>query len=335
MSSEEPENGELEDELPITKKAIVDSCMKHGFYIVPELNDVLYLQCKGYTKIADLEEYINVKTLWLNNNSLSSISCLSTLANLSTLYLQDNIIEKIEGLDELTSLETLILSSNYIEEITGLSHLSSLTTIELDHNQIRSIQSLEGLTCCPSLEIVNISHNKIIFEENEQQLFDILSKLQNLKVLKMDGNPFIRSISNYRRKIINILPQLRFLDDTPITENDRRLAAAWKSGGKNAEIQERYKINDENESQRKEGMRDFRRMKRDAVLSNENARIEDYPELLSSDDDTKEELMKKKYERLAQLEEMNEKKEPAQRKNELTFVTSVHNTQSNDIDDID
>lgn len=343
-------DNDFEDEMPMTKKAIVDACMKHGLYVVPELNDVLYLHYKGFSKICELDEYINVKTLWLNNNAISTISGLSTLVNLSTLYLQDNLIETIDGLDELISLETLILSNNYISSISGISKIKSLTSLELDHNQIRNFQSLYGLVECPSLENLNISHNKIALENNnENQLFEILQKLPNLKVLRMEGNPFVRNISNYRRRIINILPELRFLDEAPVTDHDRRLAAAWKIGGKEAEIQERYKINDEKESAKKEVMRDFRRMKREALINSGKEKIEDHPELLSSDDENKETLLKEKYRRLSELE----KNETPSQKKELTdqsnnnddendkdaaFFTEINNarpSEENDGEDID
>lgn len=337
-------DNDFDDEMPMTKKAIVDTCMKHGLYVVPELNDVLYLHYKGFSKINELDEYVNVKTLWLNNNSITTISGLSTLVNLSTLYLQDNLIDTIEGLDGLSSLETLILSNNYISTISGLSNLKNLTSIELDHNQIRNFRSLEGLTECPSLENVNISHNKIVLENNnEDLLFDILKKLPNLKVLRMEGNPFVRNMTNYRRRIINILPELRFLDENPVTDHDRRLAAAWKVGGKEAEIQERYKINDEKESAKKEVMRDFRRMKREALLSSGKEKIEDHPELLSSDDENKETLMKDKYRRLSELEknESNSKsKDPKNQnangndnENDKTFFTGIKNARASEDND--
>ena len=314
------------DSFPITKKVIVETCVKHNLYISPEMNDVLYLHYKGFSKIADLDEYINVKTLWLNNNSLTRINGLSFLTNLSTLYLNDNLIEEIEGLESLERLETLILSFNYIGNIRGLEKCKALTTIALDHNQLKSCKSLEGLTLCPSIEALNVSHNKI--NDTGDNIIAFLEKMRNIKVLKMDGNIFIREMKNYRRRIINALPELRFLDDNPVNDNDRRLAAAWLVGGREAEIQERYKINAENQSVHKEYMRDFRRMKRDALINSGN-KLDGHPELLSSDDEQKPILLKEKYKRLSkEMDDDNNDKKEKQKENVNNEDTTTFYTQS-------
>jgi dynein assembly factor 1 len=110
----------------------------------------------------------------------------------------------------------------------------------------------------------------------------------------LDGNPIVRKVANYRRKLLNLLPSLRFLDDAPVTERDRRLAVAWGEGGREAEAKERHKLNDEANAEMRAGMRDFRRMQREAMVSRGQS-IEDHPELLSSDDEKAEILMREKF----------------------------------------
>ena len=67
-------------------------------YFTPELNDVLELHYYGFTKIKNIEPFIN----------------------LNTLYLQNNVIDKIENLSHLRKLITLNISNNQIREISGL-----------------------------------------------------------------------------------------------------------------------------------------------------------------------------------------------------------------------
>lgn len=67
---------------------------------------------------------------------------------------------------------------------------------------------------------MDISENKI---EN-LELLDILSKMKNLKILYLHGNPVCQKIENYRKKIIFLLKNLVFLDDRPITREERLYA---------------------------------------------------------------------------------------------------------------
>ena len=244
---------EEEDGSPITKKAIKESIKKHKLYSTPELNDVLYLHYCGFTKIQNLDPFINLKALWLNNNAISTIEGLDQLQNLRCLYLQNNIIDKISGLDKLANLDTLSLSTNYIQEIEGLEGCSSLSTIELDRNKLMDPSKLSGLLSAPSLTIVNLNNNII----SDERFLDIISGLKKLRVLRMEGNPVTRAMKNYRRRIILQFPDLRFLDDAPVTDEERRLVNAWNEGGIEAEKRERQLIKQEKDLKHEENMKQF------------------------------------------------------------------------------
>lgn len=63
--------------------------------------------------------------------------------------------------------------------------------------------------------------------------------MPNLKCLYLRGNPVVRNISNYRKVLIANILTLTYLDDRPVTTNERRTAEAWLKGGKDAETEER------------------------------------------------------------------------------------------------
>ena len=264
--------------IPITKKAIKESIKKHSGYSTPELNDTLYLHYQSFTRIENLDPYVNLKALWLNNNAISVMTNLSALKNLTCLYLQSNIIEKIEGLEELTNLKTLVLSHNFISKIEGLSNCKELTTLEIDHNKLREPESIEGIVECPSISILNMSDNNIDKEEFAQYL----PKLPNLRVLRNGGNPVTRNMDNYRRRLICQNKELRYLDDSPVEEDERRTAEAWGRGGKEAEKAERAKIKEEKKQRQLENIRAFNRMQKEAILA-AGQKLEDHPEFIDLD----------------------------------------------------
>jgi hypothetical protein len=48
-------------------------CIKDDLYETPIHNEKLYLNFKGFTRIENLEQYFNLRALWLNNNAFTNI----------------------------------------------------------------------------------------------------------------------------------------------------------------------------------------------------------------------------------------------------------------------
>jgi dynein assembly factor 1 len=264
----------------ITPQDIHDSCVKNQLYTFPELNETLYLHFGCFQRIASLEPYINLTSLWLNNNAINVIEGLSSLKQLVCLYLQGNVIERIEGLDELENLETLVLSSNYIKKIENLGHLTKLHTLEIDHNYISEASNLAGLLEAPSLGVLNLSFNKLETED----FIPIISRLDHLNLLKLEGNPIARFMSQYRRRLLTLMPWLQYLDDAPVFESEVRMAKAWSTGGRDAELEERRKIQQEKEDERTRNRKELRRANR-AYAIEHGIDIKNDKRLMSSDDE--------------------------------------------------
>lgn len=264
----------------MTKSKILECCRKHDLYIYPELNDTLYLHYEGFPKIKNLDEYVNLKSLWLNNNQITVIENLSSLSQLTSLNLQNNLITEIYGLDELVNLNSLMLSNNCIKNVSGLSTLKKLVTFEIDYNQVKTADSLKGILECPSISVLNIVHNAM----DDPEIIEVLSQMPNLKVLRMDCNPLVPHTKNYRRLMTLKCKCLQYLDDAQITDEDRLLVDAWSSGGKKAEMLARQQMKDKKREKEEKDFKDFRKLQRDTMLRN-GGNIKDYPELMSSDDE--------------------------------------------------
>ena len=83
--------------LPVmTKKEIRKIALEHSGYSTPALNDQLYLHYKGYQKIENLEDYCNLKALWLDSNGLEKIENLDKLTSLRCLFLQRNLTSLVQ-----------------------------------------------------------------------------------------------------------------------------------------------------------------------------------------------------------------------------------------------
>ena len=106
------------------------------------------------------------------------------------------------------------------------------------------IDDLRGLLECPSITVLDISDNYI---EDPAILPEILEKMPKLAVLYLNGNPVCKKIQNYRKILTVRIPTLKYLDDKPVFEEDRRYAEAWSRGGIQEERAERERHRKEKE----------------------------------------------------------------------------------------
>lgn len=207
----------------MTKQYLRKLCKDNGLYTTPSINDKLYLHYRGFNTITNLEEYTGLRAIWLEGNGITKIENLSNQSNLRTLYLHENLIEKIENLDMNLELDTVNLSKNYIKKIENLSQLTKLSTLILSHNYLTNYESVQHLLELKSLQTIDLQYNKI----NDVEIVNILSTLPDLRVIYLMGNPVVKDIKNYRKTIISKCKQLKYLDDRPVFEEERRRVDAW------------------------------------------------------------------------------------------------------------
>jgi len=175
-------------------------------------------------------------------------------------YLHNNCIEEIENLSHLKDLDTLNIEHNNITTIEGLSGCARLRTLNLAHNHLESLDDIEHLLECPSVSVLDLSHNKL----DDPDILSTLEQMPNLSVLNLMGNDCVREIRNYRKTMTARIPTLKYLDDRPVFEDDRRIAEAWARGGREAETAEREAIKQEKRDKERRNTEAFRRMQEEA-----------------------------------------------------------------------
>ena len=301
------EEEEEDENHPRLSRRYIDKLLCSDFrqyYRTHELNEILYLHFKGFEKIENLHTFTNLKVLYMEGNAIKKIEGLDKCVNLTSLYLHQNVIEKIEGLDNLVNLYNLNLSDNLISKIENLKGCVKLSNLLLKRNRIgfNGLEDVKGLLeLNEEVSVIDISDNHI---KETEIVDDYLAKIPKLRVIYLSGNECVRKISNYRKTLIAKLKDIRYIDDRPVFDDERRFALAFAKGGLEEERKERALYRKEQQEKEEKRIKDFQEMinkwKGEGAKEDET-KVEEKKE-------TEEEREKKRLEFLKSLKEKNKKK---------------------------
>lgn len=212
----------------MTPELLQSICKERQMWMLPHLNTQLYLNYKGFLRIEGMEDYVNVRSLMLDNNNITKIEGLDRMTELRSLHLGGNRITEIEGLESNIDLRHLNIEGNAIRCVSNVRHLVNLESLNVSANRVENLEDLAELKELPSLINIDISAN--VIEEGEG-VVEFWSEMQKLKVLRYHGNGGIRHVSHYRKRLINALPDLTYMDERPVFPVERKACKAWESGG--------------------------------------------------------------------------------------------------------
>lgn len=148
--------------------------------------------------------------------------------NFNCISIPKHLLKK----DSAYLVRKLDLSSNKLISLRDLEPLVNLQELIADSNELGQNDSLE-LPWMPRLQILSLNKNNI---SNLQTLLEELSqKCPALTYLSLIGNPTCpldkafrdRKRELYRYEILHTLPNLRFLDSTAVTWQERYNAVTF------------------------------------------------------------------------------------------------------------
>lgn len=94
------------------------------------------------------------------------------------------------------------------------------------HNHLKSHESIEHLAELKSLTTIDLQQNKL----EDPRIVDVLAQLPDLRALYLMGNPVVRDIKYYRKRLISMIPSIKYIDDRPVFDDERRRAIAFMEG---------------------------------------------------------------------------------------------------------
>jgi len=124
--------------------------------------DQLHLAGRGIERLAKMEAFVSLDTLWLNDNKLDSL----------------------EGLEENFRIKSLYLHNNRFKRLNEdcLSHCTFLTQVTLNGNQLEDLNNVfDELRPCHHLHYLDLFDNPIAQEDNYR--LRVIAELPSIEVL--------------------------------------------------------------------------------------------------------------------------------------------------------
>ena len=193
----------------------------------------------------------------LSDEYLKSLTGKFDLEIIFNLELVNKDIKDIGSIPKCTSLLYLDLSHNNISSINGIENLVNITFIDLSYNQISDISNLNTLR-----ELINCKLQGNNISGPLPSFFAGFKKLEKLTFHEVPfqdnpdlntSNPICES-ENYRKDILDSVPQLMWLDGIPrdmeafsieFNENDKDLKEKLNPNDFNFSFDRKDKINKE------------------------------------------------------------------------------------------
>ena len=156
---------------------------------------------------------------------------------------EKRILEKYSKFSSITEIKQLDIWGEEIEDIRIIERMKNLRILSLSSNRISSLAPLAG---CTNLREIYLRNNNIYSYE---ELYH-LRNMKNLKTLWLEGNPIAKDIF-YINKVLNILPNLQYLDNKYLLINKVGRKRIFSEEQKQIKNQCDYNINRLNTNQKK------------------------------------------------------------------------------------
>ena len=226
----------------MTHEVVARMARERDGYVLPEVNDILWLSDKRWRAVAGLDAFTGVTALHLENNRIGPTlgDGLQTMRKLSVLHLSGNALTSVDDAQlarRHPSLVSVSLAGNRVERVANGTFPNSLRQLTLAKNRLRDASAIEALTRLPTLETLDLSENELAADADDSVL-GVLAEIPSLRALNLRGNPLVSSLGlDYRRALVSALPCLTCLDDKAVSTMERLGAEAWRRGGRSKQAE--------------------------------------------------------------------------------------------------
>lgn len=165
--------------------------------------DAVVARNKNIASLKGLELAVKLKEIDFGVNQIKSIEPITRIHDLEKIVIAKNQIEDLAGIGQLKKLSELNLRANPLGDINPLYELNCLKKLVLTNVPIQNFNPLSNLN---NLELLSIGWSFGLSyqmdQSNAADLYDIISKLTNIRELHLSEEPISRSqVMKLRKKL--------------------------------------------------------------------------------------------------------------------------------------
>ena len=214
----------------MTHEVVARMARERDGYVLPEVNDILWLSDKRWRAVAGLDAFTGVTALHLENNRIGPTlgDGLQTMRKLSVLHLSGNALTSVDDAQlarRHPSLVSVSLAGNRVERVANGAFPNSLRQLTLAKNRLRDASAIEALTRLPTLETLDLSENELAADADDSVLGVLAEFLADAQSAREPSLSLGSTIAARVRA-----PCLTCLDDKAVSTMERLGAEAWRRG---------------------------------------------------------------------------------------------------------
>ena len=165
------------------------------YYANRNLSEISGIQTNNYNKgesdkltdLIGIEEFVNLRGLYVHNNLITDISPIYNLKHLIYFNCHNNLISNLSPLSQLTNLTYIDCGVNKVNDLSPLKNLTKLVNLQCEDNDIETIVDIRAII--KNLESFTFRNNPIYGNYRGLDLDGIIKKLnidaRKLKIEKL------------------------------------------------------------------------------------------------------------------------------------------------------
>ncbi|KAF0041319.1 hypothetical protein F2P81_007217 [Scophthalmus maximus] len=170
--------------------------------------------------------------LKMNNSVIMSVRDLGTsLSQLQVLWMSRCCLQDLDGISNYSSLKELYVAYNSVSDLSQVGMLENLQLLDLEGNDVDNLVQVQYLALCGQLQTLTLEGNPVCVRPTPTATQ--IRRANGVRSASLSGSVDVKDRVvcwtgdyRYRAAVRELVPQLHYLDDTRVEEDELSRSSA-------------------------------------------------------------------------------------------------------------